>query len=150
MNRRAPTPDLSHFLCFDFGLRHIGVASGQRITGTATPLEVITIGAGDGHWQRIEQLLSKWQPHALVVGVPLTVEGERQPMTRHARRFAEDLRSRSGLPVFEADERFSSREAQARFRLQRQAGAARQRAARFEDAVAAQVILEGWFAELSA
>ncbi|MEM1092092.1 MAG: Holliday junction resolvase RuvX [Pseudomonadota bacterium] len=135
------------FLCFDYGLKRIGVATGQRVTMTASPLEVITQTGGDQHWEQIEQLLAKWQPDALVVGIPLTVEGETQSMTRQARKFAAQLAQRSGLRVFEADERFSSKAAQQRFRQQRAAGGARRSQAGREDAIAAQIILEAWFAD---
>lgn len=134
------------YLGFDFGERRIGVAVGQALTRTATPLEVVVSRTGID-WRRIEQLIDQWQPDALVVGVPLTEAGDAQPMTRLARRFAARLAERFGLPVFEADERFTSREAQQRFRQQRSAGAARRSHARREDAVAAQIILESWFAE---
>ena len=135
------------YLCFDYGLRRIGVAVGQGLTGTASALEVVARHDSGAHFDRIEQLLHQWHPHALVVGVPLTEDGKTQPMTRQARRFAAALAERFGLPVFEADERYSSREAQKRFREQRSSGSARRSQASREDAVAAQIILESWIAE---
>ncbi|MFK7955905.1 MAG: Holliday junction resolvase RuvX [Lysobacterales bacterium] len=149
MPDQAVTPKTApqSFLCFDYGLRKIGVATGQRITGTATPLEVVKRNDANSHWPRIEQLLAKWQPDALVVGIPLTVEGESQAMTRQARKFANQLSQRFHKPIFDADERYSSREAQERFKLQRSAGGARRSQAKREDAVAAQIILEAWFAD---
>jgi putative Holliday junction resolvase len=131
------------FLCFDFGLRRIGVAVGQTVTLTASPLQVI--GNNGDRWRCIEQLLHQWQPHALIVGIPLDISGAEQPMTASARKFARQLHGRFGLPVHSADERFSSREAQDRFRQQRRQGDARQSQADREDAVAAQIILEQWF-----
>ena len=136
-----PTPQT--YLCFDFGLRRIGVAVGQSQTASASPLEVV-IRNGDRHWQRIEHLLHPWQPHALIVGVPLTESGEVQEMTRAARRFGRQLAGRYGLPVFEADERLTSRMAQERFRDHRRSGSARRSDADREDAIAAQIILEQW------
>ncbi len=135
------------FLCFDYGQRRIGVASGQRITGTATPLEVLPRNDAGSHWPLIEQLMAKWQPDALVVGIPLTLEGESQTMTRQARKFARQLTHRFSVPVLEADERYTSRAAQDRFRKQRASGGARRSQAGREDAVAAQIILEAWFAD---
>lgn len=133
------------FLCFDFGMRRIGVAVGQTVSTTASPLDVL--GNDGGLWARIEELLSQWQPHALVVGIPLTEDGQPQPMTDAARRFARRLHGRYGLIVHHADERHSSRIAEARFREQRQRGGARRSASSKEHAVAAQVILERWFDE---
>lgn len=133
------------YLAFDFGERRIGVAVGQALTRTATPLEVVQQRAGID-WTRIEQLIEQWQPDALVVGVPLTEDGAEQPTTKRAQRFARQLEGRFGRAVHLADERYSSAEAKARFAAQRAAGGARRGAARREDAVAAQIILENWFA----
>ncbi len=133
------------FLCFDFGERRIGVAVGQALTRTATPLEVVQQRSGTD-WARLEQLIQQWRPDALVVGVPLTEDGAEQPMTKRARRFARQLEGRFGRAVYLADERYSSADAKARFAAQRAAGGARRGAARREDAVAAQIILENWFA----
>jgi len=129
-------------IAFDFGHRRIGTAVGQTVTGTASALEVL---ARDGVlWQRIEQLLDQWHPHALVVGLPLAEDGSEQTMSRACREFAAQLEQRFGLAVHLADERFSSRAAQDRFREQRRSGGARRSGARREDAVAAQIILEQW------
>ncbi len=143
MSRLSDSPTV---LCFDYGLRRTGAAVGQQLTGTATPLKVFTSPTRRQGWEVIEQLLEEWQPDALVVGVPLTESGEEQPMTEKARRFARQLEGRFGLPVHEAEERYSSREAQDRHRRARSAGNARRREAAREDAVAAQIILEAWFA----
>ena len=58
------------FMAFDFGLRRIGVATGQRITGTATPLTTVAARGGQPDWTAIEQLVRQWRPDALIVGVP--------------------------------------------------------------------------------
>ena len=84
---------------------------------------------------------------ALVVGLPLALDGGEQRASRGARRFAERLRQRSNLPVHLADERHSSQEAAGRFAAARHAGAARRRDAANIDSLAAAVILEGWLRE---
>ena len=140
-----PQPsDASSFLCFDFGLRRIGVAVGQSLTASATALETIANGAQHGPWRRIEQLLDQWQPDALVIGVPLTEAGQEQPLTLAAKRFGRRLNGRFGLIVHQADERYTSRAAKQRFRDLRQLGAVRRNSAARQDAVAAQLILEQW------
>lgn len=68
-------------------------------------------------------------------------------MTAAARRFGRRLSGRFGLTVHEADERYSSQEAEDRFRSQRSQGGARRTQAEREDAIAAQIILERWFDE---
>lgn len=124
-----------NLICFDYGEKRIGVAIGQNLTATATPLETIALRRGRPDWQRISQLVRDWQPRALIVGNPLNMDGTVQPITHAADRFARQLAGRFGLPVYLADERLSTFEA--RLRLGSGAGI---------DAVAAQVILESWLA----
>ena len=125
----------SQFLAFDFGLKRTGVASGNRITHSATPQGTIA-AEGDARWAPIAARLKEWQPDALVVGVPRHPDGAEHENTRRALRFARQLRVRSGLPVYEVDERYSTTEALA-------AGA------RDADAVAAAIILEQFLRSLA-
>ncbi|MEM9168007.1 MAG: Holliday junction resolvase RuvX [Planctomycetota bacterium] len=134
-------------LGFDYGERRVGVAVGQQITGTATPLETIAWREEDGLLAAIDRLVEEWQPDAFVVGIPLTAAGEVQPLTRAARRFAGILGDRFRRAVHHVDERYTSRAADARFRALRAAGAVRRRDGARQDAVAAQMILEQWLAE---
>lgn len=55
-------------LAFDFGTKSIGVAVGQRITGTARPLPAIKAQDGTPDWNIIERLLKEWQPDEIIVG----------------------------------------------------------------------------------
>lgn len=134
-------------LGFDYGARRIGVASGNRIIGTTRPLPVLMVNAGEPDWTRVDALLAEWRPQALVVGLPLTLDGGEQAITRGARAFADALARRSGLPVHLVDERHTSQEAARRFAAQRAAGAARRRDAANIDSLAAAVILEGWLTQ---
>lgn len=138
----ARPPDV--VLGFDFGTRRIGVAVGSAVSGQAQALT--TLHHRDGpDWDAINRLVAEWRPQALVVGLPLLEDGSEQPITGHARRFMDELGRHVGLPVHEADERFSSTEAWERLRLQRATGARRKRLAKGDsDAMAAQVILESW------
>lgn len=131
-------------LGFDFGTKRIGVAVGSSISGQAQALT--TLHHRDGpDWDAIGRLVAEWRPQALVVGLPLMEDGREQPITGHARWFMRELGAHFGLPVHEADERFSSTEAWDRLRLQRSSGARRRRLAKGDsDAMAAQIILEGW------
>jgi putative Holliday junction resolvase len=98
------------FLAFDFGTRRTGVASGNTLLGRAQPLRTLA-GEGDARFSAIGALLREWQPDALVVGVPLHPDGAPHEQTRRARRFANQLRGRFGLPVHEVDERYTTTEA---------------------------------------
>ena len=105
-------PHVQTFLAFDFGLKRTGVASGNRLTRTATPQATIT-ALGDARFAPIAQRIQEWQPDALVVGVPCHPEGAPHDNTARAQKFARQLRGRFGLEVFEVDERYSTTEAHA-------------------------------------
>ena len=105
-------PHVQTFLAFDFGLKRTGVASGNRLTRTATPLTSIT-AMGDARFAPIAQRIQEWQPDALVVGVPFHPDGAPHENTARAQKFASQLRGRFGLEVFEVDERYSTTEAHA-------------------------------------
>lgn len=100
-------------LAFDFGTKSIGVAIGQRITGTARPLTAIKANDGTPDWTLFEKLLKEWQPELVVVGLPLNMDGTHQPLTDRARKFANRLHGRFGVKVELHDERLSTVEARA-------------------------------------
>ena len=131
---------------FDYGSRLLGVAVGNRFTGSARGIAALPVRDGDPDWAKLDALRQEWQPEALVVGLPLTLDGDEQPASRGARRFAEKLGQRYGLPVDLTDERHSSREAAQRFANARAAGLKKRRDAATIDAEAAAVILERWLA----
>ena len=79
---------------FDVGSRLLGVAVGNRFTGSARGLAAIPVRDGDPDWQKLDALRQEWLPETLVVGLPLTLDGEEQPASRSARRLAEKLGKR--------------------------------------------------------
>ena len=127
-------------LGFDHGQRRIGVAVGQSITGTASALATLPARDGQPDWEQVAALIEQWRPDALVVGLPLQMDGSDSASTLAARRFARRLEGRYNRTVHLMDERLSSRTAE----QTRDRGGARQDL----DALAAQVILQDWF-ELS-
>ena len=98
------------FLCFDYGTKRTGVASGNVLTRSATPQPTIA-AEGDARFPLIAARIKEWQPDALVVGVPFHPDGAPHENTERARKFARQLRGRFGLPVHEVDERYSTTEA---------------------------------------
>jgi putative Holliday junction resolvase len=135
-------------LAFDFGLRRIGVACGDTLSRSASPLHPVPAGPGGPRWEIIAALLREWQPNLAVVGLPYNVDGSDSKMTEAARGFAAELERRFQLEVAMVDERYSSLEAEARLKSARESGLRRRRVARADvDAAAACVILERWFIE---
>lgn len=133
--------DTRTFLGLDFGEKRIGVAVGQALTGTATPLAIVSGRDGKPDWRSLDEIITRWQPDGLVVGLPLNMDGTEQPITARARRFGHQLRTRYERAVYFADERLSTREARSRLPARR-----RRSSDDLHDAVAAQVILEAWMA----
>ncbi|GAA0905677.1 Holliday junction resolvase RuvX [Luteibacter anthropi] len=129
---------------FDVGTKIVGVAVGNRLTGTARALAAIPVRDGQPDWQALDALRTDWLPEELVVGLPLDNDGKEQPMTRTARRFAQRLTDRYKLPVVFTDERMSSQEAARRFAAGRAAGTRKRSDAKSIDAEAAAVILESY------
>jgi putative Holliday junction resolvase len=135
-------------LAFDFGSRRIGVACGDTVSRTAAPLGAVPVGMGGPRWEVIDALLREWQPALIVVGLPYNVDGSDSAQTRDTRSFAAEAERRYRLQVVLVDERYSSREAEARLKAARESGLRRRRVAKADvDAAAACVILERWFTE---
>jgi putative Holliday junction resolvase len=101
---------LHSFLAFDFGLKRTGVAYASRLLGQAQAQGTVT-ASGDARWPLIAQHIERWQPDALVVGVPYHPDGAAHENTALAKKFARQLHGRFSLPVFEVDERYSTTEA---------------------------------------
>ncbi len=134
--READTSDAQTLLGFDYGRRRIGVAVGQRLTGSATPLTTVPARDGKPDWPVISRLIAEWKPDALVVGIPYHMDGSEQDMSRAAQRFCRQLEGRYGLPVHRAEERLSSYVVESGL----PAGARRPAI----DPLSAQVILQDW------
>ena len=101
---------LQSFLAFDFGQKRTGVAYASRLLGQAHPQGTVN-ASGDARWPLIAKHIERWQPDALVVGVPYHPDGAAHENTALAKKFARQLQGRFALPVFEVDERYSTTEA---------------------------------------
>jgi putative Holliday junction resolvase len=136
-------------LALDFGLRRIGVASGDTLTRTPHPRTTVANGPRGPDWPALDRLLADTRPARIVVGEPYNADGSVSALTDAARRFAAELAQRSRLPVDLVDERWSSQDAEDRLRDARASGERRRRVTKEDvDAAAAAVILERWFERL--
>jgi len=134
---------MGQILAFDFGLARIGVAVGQSITGTANPLETLKAKQGIPDWLLIEKLIAEWQPQLLLIGEPFNMDATDQNITQLARKFANRLHGRYGLPFQMYDERLTS--ASAREEIFEFGGYKKLKKTQI-DSIAAALILESWFA----
>jgi putative Holliday junction resolvase len=131
-------------LGFDYGTRRIGVAVGQDISHSVTPLTTLSSQNDKPDWNAISKLIAEWRPDRLVVGLPLHLDGSTQPLTEKAQRFGNQLKGRYNLPVEMVDERLTSHEAEAE--LAAQGG----KVAKADiDALAAALILQSWLDQQS-
>lgn len=132
-------------LGFDFGMKSIGIAVGQTFTKTAQALSALSAKQGEPTWNQVEELIKSWKPEALIVGIPLNMNGTEQPITHAAKKFAKQLEERFRLPVHLVDERLSTVEA--REKLFDQGGFKALKKANI-DSTSAQLILEMWLQKI--
>lgn len=138
------TPDLSQpstILAFDFGLRRIGVAVGQDITGTASPLGVIANRDRGVDHEALAALIKEWRPTGLVVGMPTHADGSPSDMQKPVDAFIEDLR-RYELSIDTVDERYTSVAAEQVLKEARAAGTRGRLSKEMIDSAAAVFIAE--------
>jgi putative Holliday junction resolvase len=143
--RPANTPTIV-VLALDFGLKRIGIASGDTLTRAAHPRTTIPNGPKGPDWAALERVLADTRPARIAVGEPYNADGSVSTLTDAARRFAAELTQRCRIPVDLVDERWSSQDAAERLREARASGQRRRRVTKQDvDAAAAAVILERWF-----
>lgn len=128
-------------LGFDFGKKSIGVAVGQEVTGTASPLNALKATDGIPDWQQLQKVFDEWQPHLAIVGLPLNMDGSNQDITFAAKKFANRLNAKYRVPVETCDERLTTVDAKAQlFEM----GGYKKLDKQKIDSASACLILESW------
>ena len=133
-------------LAFDFGLRRIGVAVGQDITASASPVGVVANGESGADHERIRAIIREWHPTRLVVGMPTHTDGSPGPMTAAVEAFIDEL-AQYELPVSTIDERYSSLEAEQALKNARKLGSRGRISKQDIDATAAVFIAERYLSK---
>ena len=95
-------------LALDYGARRTGVAVSDPTGTLARPLCVVEDAAARGGLNRLVELIKSEQPEQIVVGLPLTMRGERGEQARATEAFVELLREAVSVPVETFDERFTT------------------------------------------
>ena len=119
---------------FDFGTRKIGVAVGQKMTASATPVGKIRATNGKPDWMQLDKIVGEWKPSLFIVGLPLNIDGSSSDITRSAERYARRINDRYNIPFVMMDERLSTFEA-------------KQQKSKDIDSIAACLILETWLSK---
>lgn len=124
-------------LAFDFGTQYIGIAVGQTITGTSSPLMVLDVAQeGKAIWNTIADLIQEWKPDQLLVGNPLNMDGTTSDMMKKVDPFFKKLQMISDVPCELVDERLTSFEAKRLAQVNVKNG-------RIDD-LAAKIFLDNW------
>jgi putative Holliday junction resolvase len=132
-------------LAFDFGLRRIGVAVGQDVTNSASPLGVVNNRETGVDFDAVAALIKEWRPTMLVVGMPAHADGSPSDIQEHVDAFISDLEP-FGLPIDTVDERHTSVEAERVLKNARAAGTRRRIRKEMIDSAAAVFIAERYLA----
>ena len=129
-------------LAFDIGLQRTGVASGQELSSTANPLDLIRVKSGRHDWDHLDRLIVEWAPNKIVIGQPNSRDSA---LNKAINRFRSHIQQKHKLPIVEIDETLTSHEAN-----QVMAGQIRSTKdrIRLRDQVAACLILESYFRTL--
>lgn len=133
---------MTTLLAFDFGEVRIGVAIGTTELAIPHPVETIAFEDNERRFARIGELIAQWQAQRLVVGLPMYLDGNEHELSRLARKFANRLQGRFGLPVDLVDERLSSAAAT---QALNETGVRGRKQKPALDQVAAMQILQSWF-----
>ena len=99
-------------LAIDYGLARTGLAISDPTGTLARPLEIIERAATDAGLARVLEVAVREDAASIVVGMPLTLKGERGDQARATEQFIADLRARTEIPIESFDERFTTRAAQ--------------------------------------
>ncbi len=142
MNKTTTHPQ--KVIGFDYGKKHTGVAYGQTLTKLATPLTTIKATKdAKPPFEDIKEIINKWSPEALIVGIPLNMDGSEQDMTILAKKFAKQLKEKFNLPIFEIDERLTTWEAKNNLGIHYK-GATSKEDQKKVNAEAAAILVEQW------
>lgn len=129
------------YIGFDYGHKRLGLASGQTISRTASPLDIIPVSKGI-NWDSISAIINEWLPAGLVVGMPYTEDGRETPHIKRIQQFIQQLSERYQLPVFTVDEHLSS------YAAKDLLSQSTNRRIRELDDTAAAVILQTWLDQI--
>ena len=130
-------------LGIDYGRARIGIASGQMITKTASPIGTVEAFDGVPNWIELDKVMKRWNPSDIIVGLPLDTRDLDTDITRDARKFAIEIEERYKKPVHLINEAYSTREARWRLESVKDKKVSHIKV----DAIAACIILETWMSE---
>lgn len=127
------------YLCIDLGAKRTGLAGGDNVLKLVQPIEVLDVPRGPLLLDALARASERIGPDALVIGLPLNMDGTEGPAAREVRAFAQSITARLKLPVHFQDERLTSFDAEQRMA---QTGRTHRQKRELRDALAACAVLE--------
>ena len=96
------------YLAIDLGDRRTGLAVGDDQTNIASPIDSVEIAPGPELVRAICETIRKHEPDAVVLGLPLNMDGTEGPQARRVRAFGQLLSEQTDQPIHYQDERLTS------------------------------------------
>lgn len=131
-------------MAFDFGTQKMGIAVGQTLIESATPLALFPMKDGIPHWQELHKIIQQYQPNLFLVGLPLNMDDSESELSARARKFARRLRHQTHIETWMVDERLSTRAARDVLSHYQAQGRGKKVSA---DSLAAALFIESWYRE---
>lgn len=129
------------YLAIDLGDKRTGLAAGDDVTGIVSPVKVVQQARGPALDAAILKEIAEHGPDAIVIGLPLNMDGTEGPSARAARRFGESISRQASIAVHFQDERLSSFAAE---EYLHQSGRTHKEKRELRDALAAAEILRDY------
>lgn len=142
----SPRKPSGRLLALDLGEKRVGVAISDELWITVRPLPFLR----RTNWKQllgaVADLLQSFDAQALVIGLPLNLDGTEGHAAQEARRLARNFELSLKVPVHLQDERLTSREAEERLRV---AGRSLDDLRKYVDSESAAIILQDFISKLS-
>ena len=138
-------PDLNTpqmIMAFDFGTKKMGMAVGQALIESATPLALFPMKDGIPNWDNLHKIIKQYQPNVFLVGLPLNMDDSESELSARARKFARRLRHQTNIETWMVDERLSTRAARDELSHYHAQGRGKKLSA---DSLAATLFIESWY-----
>lgn len=136
------TTQAQTIMAFDFGTQKMGMAVGQALIESATPLALFPMKDGIPQWENLLKIIKQHQPQLFLVGLPLNMDDSESELSTRARKFARRLRHQSNINTLMVDERLTTREARDELDHYQAQGRSKKLAA---DSLAAALLIESWY-----
>tara|TARA_B100001996_G_scaffold107902_1_gene81488 strand:- start:1574 stop:1999 length:426 start_codon:yes stop_codon:yes gene_type:complete len=135
----------STFIAFDFGMTKMGVAIGQNITNTASPLDPMTMRNGIPDWDLLEQLIKEYRPTKIILGKPKVINESSEALMKKIKAFKRSLERDLNQNVEWTPEHLTSKDAKEKLKVRRQEGILSRKIMKGQiDSMAATIFLQDW------